>query len=118
MIIRPPPKLTNQKELVFHVEVKIWSWLKELTTALLKLNFSDNFQSFQVTDVTIPANTEVNISNQFFTISNGVIPSKRIIVRQRGDAVIQDGDTVWDAKSVYLKNASANDAVITVVFFK
>jgi hypothetical protein len=118
MIIRQPPKLTNKQTLIEHIEVKIWNWLKELSTGLLKLNFRENFQTFQVSDLKIPANTEITISNGFNTTNNGVIPSARLITRQRGDAIIVDGDTKWTVKNVYLKNVSANDAVINVVFFK
>ena len=118
MIIRPPPKLTNKESLVEHIEVKIWNWLKELTTAILRINFKDNFQSFQITDLFIPANTEISIPNGFLVASRGVIPTARIITRQRGEAVILDGDTKWTSSHVYLKNPSANDVTINVIFLK
>ncbi len=118
MIIRPPPKLTNRSSVVKYVEIDLWSWLKELTTGILKIDFIQNFQSFTITGLSIPAGTEVAISNQFRTAYPGTIPSGRIITRQQGDANIIDGPTVWTDSLVYLFNPSANDAVISVIFFK
>ena len=61
---------------------------------------------------------EVAIPNKFRTAYPGVIPSSRIIVRQQGDANIIDGVAVWTQNQVYLRNPSANDAVVSVIFFK
>jgi len=119
MIIKNPPKLSNRNSLLTYVEVDLWSWLKQLANGLFKINFQQNFQSFTVRDLVIPPNTEVAVSNQFFEIYPGTLPDYRIIVRQRGDATIIDGPTVWNAKLVYLFNTSmTNSATITVIFFK
>ena len=118
MIIRTPPKLTNRSLVVKYVEVDLWSWLKDLTLGLLKMDFQQNFQSFTVTDLSIPAGMEVSITNQFANFYPGLIPSMRIITRQQGDANIIDGSNVWTSTHVYLRNPSANDAVVSVVFLK
>jgi hypothetical protein len=118
MIIRTPPKLTNRTSYVEYLEINLWSWLRDLTIGLLKLTFEQNFQAFIVKDVTIPAGMEIAISNQFQNSYPGTIPSGRIITRQQGDANIIDGDSEWTATQLYLKNPSANDAVISVLFFK
>lgn len=118
MIIRTPPKLTNRASVIKYVEVDLWSWLKQLYTGLFKVSFQENFQSFLVENLSIPAGVEVSISNQFRTAYPGNIPSGRIITRQQGDANIIDGQTVWTETHVYLRNPSANDAVISVLFFK
>jgi len=117
MIIRPPPKLTNRDTSIKYLEVDLWSWLKELSLGLLKINFKDNFQAFIVQNVSIPAGVEVSIANQFRTAYPGMIPSGRIITRQQGNANIIDGVTPWTANQVYLLNPSANDAVVSVLFF-
>lgn len=117
MIIRPPPKLTNRDSTIKYLEIDLWSWLKELSNGLLKIDFIDNFQAFVVNDLSIPAGMEIAIPNQFNTSAPGYIPSGRIIIRQKGDANIIDGPTQWSAKQVYLLNPSANDAVVTVLFF-
>ena len=118
MIIRPPPKLTNRSSVVKYVVIELWSWLKDLSISLLKLTFAQNFQSFTVNDLTIPAGIEVAIPNQFKQVYPGTIPSGRIIVRQQGNANIIDGSTTWTDGLVYLQNPSANDAVVSVIFFK
>lgn len=116
MIIKTPPKLTNRRSFIEYIEVSLWSWLRDLTTGLLRLTFNENFQSFTVT-VTIPANTEIAIYNEFATSFPGNIPNNRIITRQQGNALIIDGNTTWTDNNVYLQNVSANDATITVIFF-
>ncbi len=118
MIPRSPPKLTNRNSYISYLEISLWSWLKEVLTSLLTINFRENFQSFTVEDLTITAGTEMSIPNEFRNVYPGIIPSSRIIVRQQGDANIIDGPTTWTAKHVYLLNPSANDAKITVIFFK
>ena len=116
MIIRVPPMLTNKQGILKYVEVDLWSWLRQLTIGLLKINFKENFQSFIVQNVSIPAGQEIAIANQFRRAYPGLIPTQRIIVRQQGDANIIDGTTAWTESQLYLLNPSANDAVITVVF--
>lgn len=117
MIIRTPPKITNKESLLKYIEIDLWSWLKDLSTGILKINFQQNFQSFTVENLSIKAGTEVSISNQFKNVYSGAIPSGRIIVRQTGDANIIDGSK-WTASHLYLMNPSANDAVISVLFYK
>jgi hypothetical protein len=117
-LIRTPPKLTNRNSVVKYIEVDLWSWLKDLSNGLLKLNFRDNFQSFLVENLSIPAGEEVSITNQFKISYPGYIPTGRIITRQLGDANIIDGNTEWSENHVFLRNPSANNAVISVLFFK
>lgn len=117
MIIKNPPKLTNRKSFITYLEVNLWSWLRDLSTGLLKLNFEQNFQSFVARDIVILAGQEVAISNQFRSSVPGQIPSGRIIIRQTGDANIIDGEKKWTSNQVYLRNPSANDATVTVLFF-
>ncbi len=118
MIIRTPPKITNRNSIIKYVEVELWSWLKDLSIGLLKIDFKQNFQSFTVENLKIAAGVEIAISNQFSNSYPGTIPSGRIIIRQQGDANIIDGNTVWSDTHVYLRNPSVNDVVISVLFFK
>lgn len=117
MIIRTPPKITNKESLLKYIEIDLWSWLKDLSTGILKINFQQNFQSFTVENLSIAAGEEVSISNQFKNVYPGSIPSGRIIVRQKGNANIIDGSK-WTESHLYLMNPSANDAVISVLFYK
>ena len=118
MIIRTPPKLTNKQGFLGYIEINLWSWLRDLTTGLLKINFKENFQSFYVKNLLIPAGEQVTIPNEFKNVYPGVIPSGRIITRQQGNAVILDGNQPWTATQIFLYNPSVNDATITILFFK
>lgn len=117
MIIRTPPKLTNRSATIKYIEIDLWSWLRDLSSGLLKINFRQNFQSFLVEGIMIPAGEEVALNNQFKNAYPGIIPTGRIITRQRGNAIITDGDTVWTEDLVYLKNESGVPATISVLFF-
>lgn len=117
MLIRSPPRLTNKDSATKYIETDLWTWLKDVSIGFLKLNFKDNFQSFTATNVSIPAGQEIPIANQFKSRYPGVIPTGRIIVRQTGDANIIDGATPWTTDLIYLKNPSANDAVVSVLFY-
>lgn len=117
MIIKQPPRITNKQNVVKFIESDLWTWMKSISIGFLKMNFQDNFQSFTISNLSIPAQTEVSISNQFQGKYPGLIPTGRIISRQSGDANIIDGDTPWTSTIVTLKNPSLNDAVITVIFF-
>lgn len=86
--------------------------LTDLFTGLKRLNFTDNFESFEAT-VIIPPGQEVGIENKL----RGGIPTGRLILRSNV-AEIMDGDTLWSKQYVYLKNTGASEATVTVVFMK
>lgn len=88
--------------------------VKELGVVLKDLTFLDNFTSFQKKDVTIAANTEEKIRNEL-----NVIPTKMLIVKQTGNALVTAGDTSWDSNYVYVKNHdSSNSATVTIIFIR
>lgn len=118
MIFKSPPTITNKKSFLKYLEIDLFSWLKDISFGMSRLNFKDNFQSFTVKDVIILAGEEVGIGNQFKNRYPGMVPDGRIIVRQKGNAIIEDGDQNWTADNVYLKNSSENNAVVTVLFYK
>lgn len=118
MIIKNPPRITNKATVLKYLEVDLWTWLKSITTAFTKLNFEENFQSFLAENIEIPAGREVAIPNGFKNRYPGLVPSGRIISRQKGDANIIDGDSAWNENLVFLKNPSANNATVSVIFFK
>ena len=114
-IIRQPPRLVNRKLVEKYLEVDLWTWMREVCSALSRLNFTENFQAFLVKNLSIPAGAEVSIPNQ---LPIGQIPTGRLITRQSGDANIIDGDSPWTQNFLYLKNPSMNDAVVSVLFFQ
>lgn len=101
-------------EVVKYLTVDLVFSLRELYTGLSRLDFTENFEAFEVT-VTVPANSELAIRNQL----DPVVPTGKIILRDGARAGVLDGDTAWTKDYVYLKNTDAtNDITVTVVFFK
>lgn len=117
MHFKDSPKLGAESSIFYFLTTVFWQWCKDITSGLRRLTFADNFQSFEVANLKIAATTEVTISNGFQGILPGVIPTKRIIVRQIGDGLVVDGPTAWNEKSVYLTNTGADEVTITVIFF-
>ena len=100
----------------FRLEIikDLGSLIKELTSGLRNIKFADNFQSFEYGPTEIAANTEVKIRNQL-----SVVPSKVIIVKQVGNALVTAGDTEWSKNFVYLKNHDgSNAATVTAIFLR
>lgn len=116
MLFRNPPRLSSPLGMSRYLQMDLFSWMQNLVTGLLKLKFTDNFDSFLVSDISISAGQEVDIPNAFAGRAGRGIPSQRIIVRQTGNGVITDG--VWDAEVVRLKNNGAEEVVVSVVFLK
>lgn len=112
MIVNNPPRLASHKGINKYVQSDLYSWLKNLVSGMNgRLSFQDNFPSFVVNDLTIPAGSSVDIDNLLVNI----IPNERIIVRQTGNGVVTDG--VWDLKTLRLFNNGAVDVVVSVRFF-
>lgn len=87
--------------------------MAELSVGLNKLDFINNFESFEAI-VTIPPVTVLRIRNELT-----FIPSKRIIARQDADASISDSATKWSKDFVYLENHHATNTVnLTVIFLR
>lgn len=101
------------RQVIDYLSNELAATIRELRVGLQKLTFKDNFDSFEEV-LTIPANTQVEITNRLPTI-----PSYFLILRKdKGGLSVSEGD-VWTLERVYLKNQSATDpAQITVRFFK
>lgn len=101
-------------------------WMRDLSVGLLKMNFTENFESFRVDNLLIKNGEEAVIANQFKSKANNAIPSSRIIVRQQatgaagntGNGLITDGLTAWNSNLVYLYNQGPEDTIVSVIFFK
>jgi hypothetical protein len=74
----------------------------KLNTGLNQLSFEENMKS-QAVEVEFIGNKEVEIPH-----SLKVTPLYRIILRQRDNINILDGDTQWTDKAIYLKTSSAS----------
>ena len=95
--------------------------LFQLDLVLSKLDFSNNFDSFEKT-VTLPANSVVTIRNNLT-----FVPNRYIILSQEGNGLItkakgldsQGNDSFkWSINSLYLKNNGAEEVTIKIVFVK
>ena len=92
------------------------SWvtlIDELYVGLSNLTLRDNFSCSRKADVALAAGAEVAIEHGLRTVPEGYL-----ITKQTGNATIIAGDTAWDSVSIYLKNPSVNDAVITVYILR
>lgn len=83
--------------------------VKELENGLRKLDFLNNFQSFEVI-ATFGPNEEIQITNRLQDI-----PKYYIIGRRDSPGDIVDGDQPWTQEAVYLKNTSANTITATII---
>ena len=76
-----------------------------------QISLSHNF-SAEIKEVVIPAGVDLEIPH-----SLRLTPKYRIILRQRGNAVITD-ETLWTDKKIYLKNNGAVEVTLTVMIVK
>jgi hypothetical protein len=86
--------------------------VKELGVVLKDLTFTDNFTNFETVDLALPANTETKIRNEM-----NIVPTKMLIVKQTGNALITAGDTAWDSNFLYIKNHDASNAATATIIF-
>lgn len=91
----------------------------ELAAGLKRLDFVDNFTSFESGEITINDQTQTPGDYKIRNQLDPIIPRSMIIVKQTGNALVTAGTTEWDSDFVYLRNHSTTiDAVVKVIFFK
>lgn len=115
--IRPWTRFGGQLE--DWAKTELGSFLTEFFNGMRRLNFADNFESFQVT-VTIVNDTEKAIPNEL-----PVVPSKFVVVRNTAGHRIGDGPTKWTNATLYLKNYEPDPSpdpdestTVTVIFMR
>jgi len=111
MITKNPPKLSSSSNIAPYLQNDLWSWMKDISSGLLRLDLVENFQAQRVNNIVIPPGEEVRITN-----SLPFIPTARIIVRQTGNGLVTDG--VWDIQILRLFNNGAVPVTISVIFFR
>lgn len=90
----------------------------ELIMGLKRLDFNNNFESFEVT-VTVPDQTEKSGDYKIRNALDPAIPSKMLIMKQTGNALVTAGTAEWSQDYVYIRNHSTTiDTEVTVIFFK
>lgn len=118
MLLKLPPRLGGKYAILKYLEADLYAWLKDVYSGILKITFTENFESFEVDNLLIKNGQEVLIPNQLKTAANNSIPSSRIIVRQSGNGFVTDGPTKWTSDAVYLFNNGPSDTTINVIFFR
>lgn len=83
--------------------------LTDITTALTKLTFQDNFKAQVVSATIAPGATDTAIRHKL-----GTVPYGRIIVRGASNDII-DGATAWTAENIYLRCTGAFPQLITII---
>lgn len=108
------PRDNSIAELAKYLSIDLIHNFNMLTLGLTKLRMGDNFAGWVVDGLEIKAGSEVILANNL-----GEPVSHRIILRG-GDGAqnIVDGDGLWTAQQVTLKNVGAVDATISVAFLK
>lgn len=92
--------------------------LKELSTGLNRLDFSENFVSFTWTG-TIAAGATAQIRNKLDSV-----PTRMYVDLQTGNGLLTKGisyggaSVLWDANYVYVLNNGAASVTATITFFK
>lgn len=85
---------------------------RELAVGLKNLTFEQNFKSFEVV-LDISPSEEVSIRNQL-----SFIPSRYIIVSQKGNGVVTKSNTEWTQESLFMYNHGPNAVSITINFMR
>jgi hypothetical protein len=85
---------------------------RELSFGLTRLTFSDNFESFVVEDVVIPAGEEKQIAYQ---LPESKIAKHYISLGQTGNGLVTKSSTAWTSRYAYLENHGAEAVTITIV---
>lgn len=118
MIIQNPPNPGSSQDAGKFLQTNLYPWMINLATGFRKINFVDNFISFTVPNLLIPANSSVLVPNQFRIRFGGeaAIPSGRIILKQSGNGLITDG--VWDSNNLQQINNGSVDVTITILYFR
>lgn len=92
-----------------YLAIQLQRTLDDITTALTRLSFKDNFKSDTLV-VTVPAGA-VDFAVRH---SLGVTPSGRLFTRSNGSSVV-DGTKSWTEEYIYLNNPGASAVTVTVV---
>jgi len=114
MKIQRPKKFrvgATPQEIIQYLEVFLANTLTDITTAMQRLTFKDNFKSYTAR-VTIEAGQELPIQHNL-----GVIPTGKLILKSTGYQV-RDGDSAWTSEYVYLKNEGSSPVTLTLVILR
>ena len=75
---------------------------EELNNAVRNITFGNNLSGEVLEDIVLPVGEEVEIPHNL-----KAVPKFRIVLRQRGELTIVDGEKAWTDKVIYLKAISS-----------
>lgn len=123
MIFNNPPKFSGiSSQLIRFIQNDLYTWCQNISTGLRKLDFLQNFEQFNATEIEIPytgvlADDTVRIPNGFKkSTTGGAVPRGRVIIYQSGNGLVTDGN--WTVDFVELINNGPDPVIISVIFFK
>lgn len=87
--------------------------IRILLVGLSRLSLTDNFESFEVQDIEITSGSEITIQNKLT-----YIPSKYIILRQKGNGLVTQSDKAWTFKDIYLFNNGPDNVTVSIIFMR
>jgi len=85
----------------------------ELLTFARSISLGDNMSGQIINDIQMIAGQTIDISHNL-----KVTPKYRIILRQRTNGIIADGDKPWTDKAIYLKNTGLSDDTISILIMR
>jgi hypothetical protein len=92
-----------------YLAVGLQRTLDDITTALGRLSFADNFKATVVSAQIPGTTTDYPIRHDL-----RAVPVGRVIIRSNTSSVV-DGAKSWDENYIYLSNPSATPAILTLV---
>jgi hypothetical protein len=110
--VSQPKRYERVPEILGDVVEELNKIIDDLNFLLSNLGISGNLNGV-IREITIPATSEGTIFHYL-----QVIPKYRLILRQTGNGVITDVDSLWTKEKIVLYNNGASAVTITVAILK
>jgi hypothetical protein len=111
MIFKKFTLFRSDDEPTEHLQGDYNDLINELNTGLSRFRITENFENQLFTELAVANGTTKTLRHNL-----GRVPLGRIILKQTGDAVLEDG--AYTENTVELINNSANDVVVTIIYLK
>lgn len=89
--------------------------IRILTSGLNKLRLDENFENFEVKNLVLPAS-----ATGVVTIRNSLtfIPTRYIIVKQKGNGIVTSADKFWTLRELYMVNHGPDEVTVNILFMR
>lgn len=109
MRFNPFKRFDKNEDVPSYLSKYLNKFIDEFNQGISKLTIDDNIDGQVISDIIIPASTELGIAHKLQST-----PRFRTILRQSGNGLITDGATTWTPEKIYLRNNGAVSVTITV----